>query len=656
MSEIGIRARAIAVALIGVVPLSLFIQWSDLEIGGTIVAGPFPPIAASLFWAALAGLNLLWAGLQRSTGFLRRSELLLVLAVWFIANMVAGRGLLHPLLASIVGPAYYARTPTIENAVASHVPSWLGVTDKNAAQNFYEGHSAAVPWRLWWPPLLTWTLFFVPFLVANLCLTALFERVWVRYERLSFPVVALPIEVMNFGPGRTIPSEKGTSPIARTPFLLGLAAPVVLHSFGVVGAYVPGVPYFPVHNEVSDYFSNFPWSVVRPVYLDLYPTLIGLTYLAPSDVTLGVWLFLLVNKAEMLLTAINGWNDGAITYSTKSAPPFVEEQSAGAYLALGGMLIWNARQHLRRIGAALWAEKCSDAEHAEYAEYVPLAWGFVLGLVGMLAWCVIAGFPLWFSALYFGFYFMVALVLSRLMAEGGISWILAPILPDKLILSLFGSGAVSVTVLTRLAFLMQHLRDTRQMLLPALFEAGKMRDVIGFPLRRFYLILLAAMGIALVVGGARALPLFYQHGAVSLITNNDGLAMSARVIPLTGIGQAADRLQSPVGISSGGGIAVVIGAGIAYAFSILRLRYAWWPIHPLGYALTGTLQSGYASKMVLSIFLGWGLKALTLRFGGMGGFRWMRCAAFGLIVGDLLMSGIIKLLDALLGPSGYALN
>jgi hypothetical protein len=87
----------------------------------------------------------------------------------------------------------------------------------------------------------------------------------------------------------------------------------------------------------------------------------------------------------------------------------------------------------------------------------------------------------------------------------------------------------------------------------------------------------------------------------------------------------------------------------------MRTRFLWWPLNPLGYALTGTLQVGYANKMLLSIFLGWFFKVLTLRFGGTKGFRLLRGAALGLILGDLLMGGILKLLDALLGPSGYAI-
>lgn len=658
------RGPAIWIALAGVVPLSLFVQWSDMAVGGTMVAGAFPPLAASLFWALLLGINVLSAWLRGGRALLNRGELLLILAVWLIANMVAGRGLLHPLLASIVGPTYYARTPAMTDALGTHIPDWLAITDKAAARGFFEGHSGSVPWNLWVRPLLAWSFFFLPFITANICLCALFEKVWVRQEKLSFPLVTLPIESVGFGPGGTVGTLETVSPTGtreatstlvpniRVPFLIGLGLPVLLHGFGVLNAYYPSIPAIPNINDLSGLFPTYPWTVLRPVYLNIHPILIGASFLAPTDVTLGVWFFLLVNKIQMFLAAVTGWNDGLATSGTKAVPPFVEEQSAGAYLALGAMLLWHARSHLRKIGEAMWT---AEGPATEYTEYRPLAWGFILGISGILIWCVVIGVPAWLAVLFFGFYFLVALVLSRLMAEGGVSWVLAPILPDKLILSLFGSTSVTPGIITRLVYFMQHLRDTRQMLAPAVFETGKMRDVTGFPILRFYGLLLAAIIIALVTGVWQALPLLYERGAVSLVPISDGVNMSTSVIPQSGVSQAAARLQTPVPISLEAGVAVGIGALVAYALSELRLRFFWWPLHPLGYALTGTLQLGYANKMLFSIFVGWAFKVLTQRYGGMRGFRYLRGAAFGLIVGDLLMGGIIKALDALLGPSEYAI-
>jgi hypothetical protein len=500
-----------------------------------------------------------------------------------------------------------------------------------------------VPWEYWLRPLGVWSLLFLPFLTANVCQCALFERVWVRQERLAFPLVALPIEGF-----RTGEAQVGQAAFRRAVGI-GLAFPLLLHGFGVAHAYVPAIPCVPFYNDVSALVTEAPWTALRPLYVNLYPLLIGLTFLAPTDVTFSVWFFLLLNKIELVTTAAAGWNEGA-GGSVTAAPPYLEEQSAGAYLALAALLVWNARRHLRSIVSGEKTETEADTRACR-----PLLAGFILGTLGTLAWCVWTGLPLWFSAAYFGFYFAVALVLSRLMAEGGVSWILAPILPDKLILSLTGSTALPPAALTRLMLHTQHLRDTRQMLAPAVFQAGKLRDVAGFPFGAFYALLLAAVILALVVGVISALALFYRYGALAQAPTSDGLLMSAGVIPTTATGQLSTRLSGAFRPSPGAGFAVIAGAGVTWLLSTLRMRFIGWPLHPLGYALTGTLQLGYANKMLVSIFLGWGFKVLALRFGGAQGFRLLRGVALGLILGDLLMGGLLKQLDVLLGPSAYAI-
>ncbi|HLV81613.1 MAG TPA: DUF6785 family protein, partial [Chthonomonadaceae bacterium] len=263
------------IALLGVIPLALFVQWSDMRVGGTMAAGPFPPLAACLQWGALLWLNALFTrrnpsaprrGLKipvwrafgqpssrtrnasfqgeqdvsgrgeqgeeslAARGLLTSGELLVVLAVWLAANMVVGRGLLHPLLASLAGPTYYARSGAMQIAAAQNLPSWLAITDKSAARQFYEGYAVPVPWALWARPLGAWALFLLPFLTANLCLCALFERAWVRNERLAFPLVALPLEAVQEHPARP-----GGAPFRRA-VAFGLAVPFLLHGFGVAHA------------------------------------------------------------------------------------------------------------------------------------------------------------------------------------------------------------------------------------------------------------------------------------------------------------------------------------------------------------------------------------------------------------------------------------
>ena len=282
-----VRRRAVATAILGVIPLTLLVQWSDVMVGGTMAAGPFPPLGACMLFGLLLALNQLSAVRGRPS-LVNRSELIIILAAWVAANMVAGRGLVHPLLASLTGPTYYARGGAVTRAVADYIPDWLAVTNKAAARDFYEGHGVRTPWAAWRGPLRTWTLFFVPFLTANVCLCALFERVWIREERLAYPLVALPVEALS--------GERHVPPGFRSVFTFGLAFPLVFHGFGVMHAYFPAIPAVPFYNEVSDLVANPPWSAARPLYFNVYPLLIGLSFLAPADVTLSVWFFLLLNK------------------------------------------------------------------------------------------------------------------------------------------------------------------------------------------------------------------------------------------------------------------------------------------------------------------------------------------------------------------------
>ena len=157
-------------------------------------AGPFPPLAACLLWGLLCGVQTTLRRILSGWVLLTRSELLVILAVWLAANMVAGRGMVHPLLTSLAGPTYYARGALVTDAVTNHLHDGLAVMDRAAARQFFEGYGLPVPWQVWIRPLATWSLFFLPFLTTNVCLCGLFERVWVRHERLAFPLVALPVE------------------------------------------------------------------------------------------------------------------------------------------------------------------------------------------------------------------------------------------------------------------------------------------------------------------------------------------------------------------------------------------------------------------------------------------------------------------------------
>ena len=71
--------------------------------------------------------------------------------------------------------------------------------------------------------------------------------------------------------------------------------------------------------------------------------------------------------------------------------------------------------------------------------------------------------------------------------------------------------------------------------------------------------------------------------------------------------------------------------------SFLRLRYTWWPLHPIGYLMIGTYPGAH---LWFSIMLGWLAKTLIVRFGGPGMFTRTKPLFLGLIVGESAAAGL----------------
>jgi hypothetical protein len=75
------------------------------------------------------------------------------------------------------------------------------------------------------------------------------------------------------------------------------------------------------------------------------------------------------------------------------------------------------------------------------------------------------------------------------------------------------------------------------------------------------------------------------------------------------------------------GLLMVVG------FSVARLRLPWWPLHPVLFLVWTT---GHAQGQAASFFLGWLLKTVVTKYGGVGTYRRLRPLMFGLIAGEML--------------------
>ena len=92
------------------------------------------------------------------------------------------------------------------------------------------------------------------------------------------------------------------------------------------------------------------------------------------------------------------------------------------------------------------------------------------------------------------------------------------------------------------------------------------------------------------------------------------------------------------------------GFGVTTALAVLRLRYVWWPIHPIGYLILETFPG---NMLWPSFFMGWLCKQLIVKFGGHRLYQTARPFFIGIIVGEAVAAGVWLAVSIILSQLGY---
>jgi hypothetical protein len=110
-------------------------------------------------------------------------------------------------------------------------------------------------------------------------------------------------------------------------------------------------------------------------------------------------------------------------------------------------------------------------------------------------------------------------------------------------------------------------------------------------------------------------------------------------------------LATPTEPSLPGAYATGIGFLFSVGLLIARVRWAGFPLHPVGYAVT----SWWALHLFwLPILIAWLAKSLVLRYTGLAGYRRSLPFFIGLIVGEYAVGTAWQLIGILGGFQAYA--
>ncbi len=642
----GVTVRAVVVAclmLVALLPLNFYIEiaWGADWDGIWFFASGMPAVAP------VVGLMLLTLALSlpvlRRAGFTRR-ELLAVYAIVLIGAPVLSHAQLCWMLVKNIAYYYTARAqPYWETMFLQQVPLWYAPTDPAAVEGFFEGRTP-VPWALWRTPLLAWGGFMIALFAANVSLMALIQRQWITNERLTFPLAQIPLELLRGAreEGRDTPGRLTSS----WALWIGVLIAFGVNFLSTLSQKVPALPDIPV-----SLYDLIPWQRVGPlagiggITFLFWPWMIAVAYLIPKELSFSVWFFTVVRHVLTVIAIAAGATPQRPEEWWSSSFPAPYHQGGGAVLALAVWVLWIARKHLSHALRVAFSPRATREDAEEPLPYRVAIAGLVLSVVFMVMFFRFANCRVLFGLGLVTMTLGYCTIWARLRAETGLSFLIFPLQIQDMALVPFGSQAFRVSELVTLVTMRWAYTPgagvSAEVFPGSALEGFKIADAAQLNARRLSWAMVGGFALSLVLGIYVFMVGVYHYGWFGLYASRTGwlgpqsLSEGGRIVSFL-----TDPSISKPDVN--GLIAMLAGAAVVVVLGIMRLKFWWWPFHPVGYIAANTWGSHW---WYLPFFIGWASKSLVIRYGGLKLFRATVPLAIGLIVGDLVNGGVWTLIN-----------
>ena len=308
-------------------------------------AVPFSTVIVLVFVLSLVNAHL---SKYRPALALNYGELITVYVMASLSSAIANWNMLAGAV-PVAGHAYWFATPENDwrGLIWRHLPSWLTVSDPAVLRDYYGGDSTFFTLRHmagWAPPILAWTVFSTALFGSMALLCVLLRKQWTERERLTFPVVQMPLQLMNARSG-----------FFRSRLMwVGFALSATIVIVNAIHFYYPAAPHIPVKRQHIDHlFARKPWSAIAPIKISFYPFMIGLGFLMPLDLCFSAWVFYLLGKAQLVAITAAG-------VRLSGRYPYFREQSFGAVVAVCVVSVWVGRDHFREALRSVFVTRRAD--------------------------------------------------------------------------------------------------------------------------------------------------------------------------------------------------------------------------------------------------------------------------------------------------------
>ena len=585
-------------------------------------------------------------GLIRRPLALNRGELVLVYVMMLVALTVPTQNLLVYIIPVICVPYYSASTENNwDSLLHPHIPEWIAPQDFDAIRHLYEGLPAgqSIPWDAWVTPFCAWFSLILALTIMMFCLMGILHKQWSMNERLAYPMVHLPRQMIESGDD----SLARLAPFFRNPVVwLGFAVPFTLFGLSGLHHYFPTVPEWSYSLGGLQLFEgtggipftfSFAW--------------VGFFYLVDLNIVFSVWFFYLFSKVEDGLFTLFGVASTEVLsqyefYNT----PDMSHQGVGAVLVFVLCGLWAGRSHFKSVWQRAWhPDSVGDDGAVDGASgifsYRATLGGFAASLLFIAFWLWRSGMPVLVVPCFLGMALIYYIMLTRVTAAGGIPSARPPIVASYVVISGMGTSMMGGKGLVALGMAMGWQTEMRLFPMIACANGLKLAEMVSGPKGRLFWGMLLAVVCSLVGGTWLLMTLGYEHGGINLggpfLSNGNNWHFLNPV------------LQNQPDVNIRGWIFTGIGGFFEGFLMWANHRWYWWPLHPLGFVVCIGFMTGH---IWFSAFVAWLLKAAILNYGGASLFAGLRPFFLGLIMGEATCAGFWLTIDSLTGATGNYLT
>jgi hypothetical protein len=286
-------------------------------------------------------------------------------------------------------------------------------------------------------------------------------------------------------------------------------------------------------------------------------------------------------------------------------------------------------------------------DSSEPLPYRVAVFGLIIGISLLVFFSVQAGMSALVALVFFGLYFALSTTIARIRAEMGLP--VQNLLgsgPDYILTTFFGSRKFSQGDLAVMSlYYWFNAEAYRSHPMPHQLEGFKLAERTGMSNRKLSLAIMVAVLVASLSGFWVVLQFGYRYGSES------GFGGPARWFAWASFRRLGWWLSYPTETNyTAAGF-----MGGSFLFSVLllllRVRVLWWPLHPVGYALSywWAMNLIWFPLLISSL-----IKFIILRYAGLRAYRKAVPFFFGLVLGEYLVGGFWSLLGIALGRRMYA--